>query len=122
MTICTQGRFCWFGEVIEGRMVLSAEGRVIEEEWRKIPGIYPRVELDEWIVMPDHLHGILFFQNLPIQGLRHEIKTLQSQSAGTKPRMGWLTKRPNGASRKARMLSMRLPSSQLCKAGRWLEL
>jgi REP element-mobilizing transposase RayT len=83
VTICTHGRLRWFGEVVEDRMVLSAEGRVVEEEWRKIPGIYPHVQLDEWIVMPDHLHGILSFQNSPLQNLSHApARTLQSQSLG----------------------------------------
>ena len=65
VTICTLGRVCWFGEVREGQMALSREGNVIAQEWRKIPQIGPHVLLDEWIVMPDHLHGILVLQNPP---------------------------------------------------------
>src|SRR3954454_4324052 len=61
VTICTLGRVCWFGEIAEGQMALSLEGNVIAQEWTKIPQIGPHVLLDEWIVMPDHLHGILVF-------------------------------------------------------------
>ena len=65
VTICTQGRVCWFGEIVAGEVVLSPEGRVVAEEWREIPCTFPHVLLDEWILMPDHLHGILTFQNQP---------------------------------------------------------
>jgi putative transposase len=52
---------------VAGQVVLSPEGRVVAEEWRKIPRAFPHVLLDEWIIMPDHMHGILVFQNQPAQ-------------------------------------------------------
>ena len=67
VTICTQGRVCCLGEIVAGEVVLSPEGRVAAEEWRKIPRVFPHVLLDEWIVMPDHMHGILTFQNRPLE-------------------------------------------------------
>jgi REP element-mobilizing transposase RayT len=67
VTICTQGRACWFGEIVAGEVVLSPEGRVVAGEWGKIPHAYPHVLLDEWIIMPDHLHGILTFQSRPLE-------------------------------------------------------
>jgi len=65
VTICTWGRVCWFGEIVEGQMSLSPPGKVVAEAWRKIPGIDARVSLDEWVVLPDHLHGILIIQGRP---------------------------------------------------------
>src|SRR5262249_48766272 len=65
VTICTCGRVCWFGEIVDGQMSLSPAGKVVAEEWKKIPRDFVRVILDEWIVMPDHLHGILIFQGRP---------------------------------------------------------
>jgi putative transposase len=65
VTVCTRGRIRWFGEIVEDRVNLSPIGEVVADEWRKIPGSFERVTLDEWIVMPDHLHGILIFQGLP---------------------------------------------------------
>ncbi|HEX6899104.1 MAG TPA: transposase [Thermoanaerobaculia bacterium] len=65
VTICTLGRVHWFGEVVDGEVLLSRIGEVIALEWLKIPRSHPRVILDEWIVMPDHLHGILIFRGMP---------------------------------------------------------
>jgi putative transposase len=81
VTICTRGRVCWFGDVREGQVVLSPVGEVVAQEWRKIPRHRPRVTLDEWIVMPDHLHGILIFQGRT-QGETDRPKHLLAQSLG----------------------------------------
>lgn len=62
VTICVQGRVCCLGEVTERSVSLSPYGQIVEEEWLRIPEIYPHVALDEWIIMPDHLHGILMFE------------------------------------------------------------
>ncbi|HEX4499321.1 MAG TPA: transposase [Thermoanaerobaculia bacterium] len=70
ITPCARGRICWFGEVVEDRVELSPLGEVVAEEWRKIPDSFDRVTLDEWIVMPDHLHGILVFKGRPPEDLR----------------------------------------------------
>jgi REP element-mobilizing transposase RayT len=68
VTICVQGRVCCLGTIDEGQVVRSALGDIVEEEWRRIPGVHPHVVLDEWIVMPDHLHGILFFEPMKVMG------------------------------------------------------
>jgi putative transposase len=62
VTINTRGRVRWFGEVRQGQVVLSSVGEAVAAEWEKIPRHRPRVTLDEWVIMPDHLHGILVFQ------------------------------------------------------------
>ncbi len=61
VTVCVRGRVCCLGEVVDGEVGLSPFGEVVAAEWRRIPEIHSRVTLDEWIVMPDHLHGILLF-------------------------------------------------------------
>src|SRR5262245_10520128 len=48
-----------FGDVIDGRMHVNAAGGIVEETWLWLPSHYPHVMLDEWCVMPNHLHGIL---------------------------------------------------------------
>ena len=50
---------CLFGEVVRGKMKLSATGEIIAEEWLKAPELRPGVELDECQVMPNHFHGII---------------------------------------------------------------
>jgi putative transposase len=83
VTICTLGRVCWFGEVIAEQVALSPEGNAVAEEWKKIPRACLRVILDEWIVMPDHMHGILIFQGRPPKDQNAEkAGRLLSQSLG----------------------------------------
>lgn len=62
VTICVKDRVRCLGEVVSGAVILSPIGELVAGEWLGIPRAHPRVALDEWIVMPDHLHGILTFQ------------------------------------------------------------
>lgn len=48
-----------FGVIVGGRMVLNEAGRVVEEEWHKSAAIRDSIELDEFVVMPNHVHGIV---------------------------------------------------------------
>jgi REP element-mobilizing transposase RayT len=59
VTICTHERICWLGEVAQGEVVLSDIGRIVAEEWEATSEHHRTVILDAWIVMPNHLHGIL---------------------------------------------------------------
>jgi REP element-mobilizing transposase RayT len=59
LTICTQNRQCLFGTITEDRMVLNDAGRTAADCWLRIPDHFPNVELDEWVVMPNHIHGIV---------------------------------------------------------------
>ena len=59
VTMCVAERHARFGSVVNGRMVLSEAGRIAEACWRAIPEHFPHASLDEWIVMPDHVHGII---------------------------------------------------------------
>jgi len=49
-----------FGEISDGQMGLNDAGRVADKLWYDIPVRFPRVELDAWVIMPNHVHGILF--------------------------------------------------------------
>jgi putative transposase len=59
ITICTQNRAEYFGDVRDYAMDLSDIGRVTAKFWQEIPKHFPFTRLDEWVVMPDHLHGII---------------------------------------------------------------
>jgi putative transposase len=65
VTICTQEQDRCLGEVLGGEMSFSAYGEIVAREWRLIPERQPQVDLDTWIVMPDHLHGILTLKPTP---------------------------------------------------------
>ncbi len=62
VTICTEGRACWFGEVRDGKMQLNALGEIVREEWFRTADVRPNVVLyrDEFVVMPNHVHGIIW--------------------------------------------------------------
>jgi REP element-mobilizing transposase RayT len=82
VTICTEGRVCCLGEIVDGQVSLSRIGKVVAQEWRKIPRHHPRVRLDESIVMPNHMHGILAFDGDPREEREHDTKHLLSESLG----------------------------------------
>ncbi|MCJ7446525.1 MAG: hypothetical protein MUO72_02415 [Bacteroidales bacterium] len=57
ITICTKNKIPYFGKIENGEMILSELGQIAEKYWRKIPNHFRYVKLDEFIIMPDHLHG-----------------------------------------------------------------
>jgi len=59
ITICTANRLCLFGEIIDGEMVLNEFGNIVDKCWLEIPKHHPSVRLEEYIIMPNHIHGIL---------------------------------------------------------------
>jgi len=59
VTICTPDRACLFGDVADGVMRLNDAGRVVERCWHEIPIHFPHVELDEFVIMPNHVHGVI---------------------------------------------------------------
>jgi REP element-mobilizing transposase RayT len=59
VTICTRNRECLFGKVVDGEMVLNDAGRLVQAVWDGLAGRFPTVESDQFVVMPNHLHGIL---------------------------------------------------------------
>jgi len=58
-TICVRDKKEWFGKIETGRMVLNEYGEIIEQRWLWLRRQYPYVKLDEFVVMPNHFHGIL---------------------------------------------------------------
>ena len=58
VTICTRKRECLFGEITEGKMRVNDRGKIVEEEWVRTAVLRPYVELDSFVVMPNHIHGI----------------------------------------------------------------
>jgi len=65
VTVCAEGRRCLFGGVGDGSMQLSADGELVRRCWQEVPSHFPAVELDEWQIMPNHLHGILLITQGP---------------------------------------------------------
>jgi REP element-mobilizing transposase RayT len=59
ITICTQNREHFFGNIKNGNMQLSEIGKLAQQFWYEIPNHFPMVELGNFVVMPNHVHGIL---------------------------------------------------------------
>lgn len=59
ITICTIDRGHFFGEVFDGEMVLNLLGKQTHQCWTDIPQHFPFVTIDEFVVMPNHVHGII---------------------------------------------------------------
>ncbi len=57
VTICAWHRECLFGDIADGEMRTNEYGRVVENEWLKTPDIRGNVELDYYVVMPNHFMG-----------------------------------------------------------------
>lgn len=59
ITMCTHNRECLFGEIVNRQMQLNDAGKMIEEWWCKLKNKFTNIELDEYVVMPNHFHGII---------------------------------------------------------------
>jgi REP element-mobilizing transposase RayT len=62
VTICTQNREEWFGKVENGEMCLSTFGEIAKDFWAEIPVHFQHIGIDEFSVMPNHVHGILIIE------------------------------------------------------------
>jgi REP element-mobilizing transposase RayT len=59
VTICTRDKRKWFGTIVNGETRLSDIGSIAYKLWHEIPQHFPNITLDEYIIMPDHIHGII---------------------------------------------------------------
>jgi len=59
VTICTKNRIHYFGEINNGQIILNRIGEIVNRQWLWLAQQYPFVRLDQHIVMPNHVHGIL---------------------------------------------------------------
>ena len=71
VTICTQNRAYFFGEVHDGKMHLSRTGVITDVVWHQIPHHAPFVELGDFVVMPNHVHGIIILDK-PDHGIQND--------------------------------------------------
>jgi putative transposase len=72
ITICCRDRQSFFGKINNNEMILSEIGLIASQYWLEIPDHFPHVLLDEFVVMPNHIHGILIL-DYSIVGTRHGV-------------------------------------------------
>jgi len=87
ITVCCHNRESWFGRIEKEQMVLNPYGVIVSNAWRELASRYRHVRLDEFIVMPDHFHGLIHIKNCekskPIGRLVAAFKTVACKSIRT---------------------------------------
>jgi putative transposase len=63
VTICTHQQNCLFGDIQNGKMVFSPIGKIAQEFWLEIPSHFKNIELDEFVIMPNHIHGVIIIND-----------------------------------------------------------
>lgn len=86
VTICSAGKRSVFGSMRGEGIILSPEGEIVRSEWIAMPERFSRLVLDEFVIMPNHLHGVLAFAGL-------------AGGASPSPTTGNTTTKPQGALR-----------------------
>jgi REP element-mobilizing transposase RayT len=93
ITICIQKKNCLFGEILNGKILLNDAGKMVASTWIKMPKQFNFVVLDQYIVMPNHIHGIIIITNVraPLVGAQNNHNRIKyaeknnSKKAGTRP-------------------------------------
>ena len=70
ITICTKDRECIFGNVINGKNILNEYGKMVEEEIIKTKTLRKEIEINEYVIMPNHVHIIIETTNVGAYGIR----------------------------------------------------
>jgi REP element-mobilizing transposase RayT len=65
VTICTRNWTCLLGDVVDGEMVTNHAGKAVQAIWEALPLHYPSVALDEFVIMPNHVHGVIVLDHVP---------------------------------------------------------
>ena len=86
ITICTHKKEYAFGDIRDGKIELTAIGKIASKYWIEIPEHFDAVELDEFVVMPNHIHGIVIINHVGVQNfepLRHKYQHVIPKSIGS---------------------------------------
>ena len=101
VTICTYQRLLLFGEIFNNEMILNEAGIVAEKCWSAIPEHFPQVKLEEFVIMPNHIHGIIQI-DVGVNHIRPVIQPTFTSATKIEMKQGkcnsLLQSRPNGAS------------------------
>ena len=97
VTICTQNRQCLFGKIVNDNMQFTTMGRIAAVQWNAIPQRFADVQLDEFVIMPNHIHGIIVIVGAPLAGaLAHTKNPIGAQNpAGATARVAPTIDIPN---------------------------
>jgi putative transposase len=88
ITMCTQDRACLFGKVVDGTMCLNDAGQLVAILWSDMPVHFPGIDSDVFVVMPNHLHGIIVLSDntavvgAPLVGAQESAATRAAPTIG----------------------------------------
>ena len=98
ITICTQNREHLFGTISNGQMALNPMGEIAHNEWFKTASMRPNIRLHEFIVMPNHIHGIIEILPTPPHPVRtHCMRPPDMPNHGQSERLGRVQRAPTNA-------------------------
>ena len=63
VTLVTHQRQCLFGEIVDGAMLVGSHGDTVKEEWLRSAEVRREIELDAFVLMPNHIHGIVVIRD-----------------------------------------------------------
>lgn len=111
VTICTAQRRCVFSRIEEGEVRLHSYGRIVVEEWERTAAIRPEVTLSNYVVMPNHFHGIVLLA--PCRGLACQAQNItpSPNGDGGETPLGMARHAPTFGQPQARALS----TIQICR-------
>ncbi|MBI5049457.1 MAG: hypothetical protein HZC11_00925 [Nitrospirae bacterium] len=85
VTVCAWNRECLFGEVVDGGMRLNESGIIIQDIWNTTPNHFENIELDEFMIMPNHCHGIIVINRRGEVSSPDSEKSENKKGGGTPP-------------------------------------
>jgi putative transposase len=88
VTICTKDRECLFGDITDAIMQINDAGRIVQQCWQNIPLHFPHVQLDEYIIMLNHIHGIICIETAVGAKNFSPLPTLHIRPRGTSKTIG----------------------------------
>ena len=92
ITICTKDREHFFGEIVDGEMVLSDIGKYADEQFKNVTSHYPYAEIPLWTIMPNHLHAIVIIDGNKTKYDRRVVETWRAASLQDIANLqGWLS-------------------------------
>ncbi len=91
ITVCTKDKAHCFGEIVDNKMTLNGVGKIIETCWLEIPKHFDNVSLDEFVIMPNHIHGIIIIN----EGRMCRDEAMPRLYNGEHPQMSAISPKPN---------------------------
>jgi putative transposase len=94
ITICTYQKECLFGEIVDGKMELNQFGKTLEFTWLDLPNHLSNIILDEFVIMPNHFHGIIIIPAIEPVGVGFNSGDNQGSLSKPTPTVGNLPALP----------------------------